>query len=176
MLPAKAVINKSPNAKFTKCPSSVMSRFEVVAELQRHQAFRIKRDIETKMLSPHTAYACMCSHSYLVLVQSLLSYFPRSSLLESEQKRGCLVTTNALIRVKSNRGYEKVESADTLMTTKPKVIQYMFRCTLHNRATFRGCPFQARNLQVRFYWPYPEGKEQTPMSQAGFRDSASIGA
>ncbi|PWA81488.1 phloem protein 2-like protein [Artemisia annua] len=29
-----------------------------VVELQRHQAFSIKCDIETKMLSPDTAYAC----------------------------------------------------------------------------------------------------------------------
>ena len=33
-------------------------RFEEVVELQRHQAFSIKCDIETKMLSPDTAYAC----------------------------------------------------------------------------------------------------------------------
>ncbi|GJW36799.1 phloem protein 2-like protein, partial [Tanacetum coccineum] len=58
MLSAKAVINKSPDAKFTKCPSSTMFRFEDVVELQRHQAFSIKCDIETKMLSPDTAYAC----------------------------------------------------------------------------------------------------------------------
>ncbi|PWA36042.1 Phloem protein 2-like protein [Artemisia annua] len=58
MLPAKAVINNSPDAKFTKCPSSTMPRFEEVVELQRHQAFSIKCDIETKMLSPDTAYAC----------------------------------------------------------------------------------------------------------------------
>ncbi|PWA93106.1 Phloem protein 2-like protein [Artemisia annua] len=54
----EAVINKSPDAKFTKCPSSTMSRFEEVVELQRHKAFGIKCDIETKMLSPDTAYAC----------------------------------------------------------------------------------------------------------------------
>ncbi|GKB84782.1 phloem protein 2-like protein [Tanacetum coccineum] len=58
MLPAKAVITKSPDAKFTKCPSSAMSRFEEVIELQRHQAFRIKCDIEIKTLSPDIAYAC----------------------------------------------------------------------------------------------------------------------
>ncbi|GJX08759.1 phloem protein 2-like protein [Tanacetum coccineum] len=58
MLPAKAVINKSPDAKFTKCPSSTMSRFEEVVELHRHQAFSINCNIETKMLSPDTAYAC----------------------------------------------------------------------------------------------------------------------
>ncbi|PWA76279.1 Phloem protein 2-like protein [Artemisia annua] len=58
MLPAKAVINKSPDAKFTKCPSSTMSRFEEVVELQHHQAFSINCNIETKLLSPDTAYAC----------------------------------------------------------------------------------------------------------------------
>ncbi|PWA81486.1 phloem protein 2-like protein [Artemisia annua] len=57
MLPAKAVINKSPDAKFIKCPSSTMSRFEEVVELQRHQAFSINYNIKTKMLSPDTAYA-----------------------------------------------------------------------------------------------------------------------
>ncbi|GJS68328.1 phloem protein 2-like protein [Tanacetum coccineum] len=61
MLPAKAVINKSPDAKFTKCSSSAMSRFEEVVELPRHQAFSIKCDIETQLLSPDTAYACYLS-------------------------------------------------------------------------------------------------------------------
>ncbi|PWA78169.1 protein kinase-like domain-containing protein [Artemisia annua] len=58
MLPAKAVINKSPDAKFTESPSSAMSRFEEVVKLPRHKAFRIKCDIETELLSPDTAYAC----------------------------------------------------------------------------------------------------------------------
>nr|GEV03301.1 phloem protein 2-like protein [Tanacetum cinerariifolium] len=58
MLPAKAVLNKSPDTKFTKCPPSTISRFEEVVELQRHQAFSMKCDIETQMLSPDTAYAC----------------------------------------------------------------------------------------------------------------------
>nr|GEW58114.1 ribonuclease H-like domain, reverse transcriptase, RNA-dependent DNA polymerase [Tanacetum cinerariifolium] len=62
MLSAKAVINKSPDAKFTKCPSSTMSRFEEVVELRRHQAFSISCNIETKLLSPDISYAC-----YLVL-------------------------------------------------------------------------------------------------------------
>ncbi|GJX80789.1 phloem protein 2-like protein, partial [Tanacetum coccineum] len=58
MLPAKAVINKSSDSKFIRFPSSAMSRFEEVMELPRHQAFSIKCDIETQMLSPDTAYAC----------------------------------------------------------------------------------------------------------------------
>ncbi|GKC65867.1 phloem protein 2-like protein, partial [Tanacetum coccineum] len=55
MLPAKAVI---PDAKFTKCPSSTMSRFEEVVELPRQPEFSIKCNIETQMLSLDTAYAC----------------------------------------------------------------------------------------------------------------------
>ncbi|GJS89140.1 phloem protein 2-like protein [Tanacetum coccineum] len=58
MLPPKAVINKSSDAKYFKCQSSATSRFEEVVELQRCQAFSIKCDIETQMLSQETAYAC----------------------------------------------------------------------------------------------------------------------
>ncbi|GJW14208.1 phloem protein 2-like protein [Tanacetum coccineum] len=58
MLPTKAVINKFPDAKFTKCPFLTMSRFEEVVELHRHQAFSINSNIETKLLSPDIAYAC----------------------------------------------------------------------------------------------------------------------
>ncbi|GJY88072.1 hypothetical protein Tco_0502700 [Tanacetum coccineum] len=46
----------------------IMTRFEVVAELQRHQAFRIKCDIETKMLSPHTAYAFQYTDTSMLLL------------------------------------------------------------------------------------------------------------
>nr|GEU96654.1 phloem protein 2-like protein [Tanacetum cinerariifolium] len=58
MLPAKAVINKSLNAEYSKCQPSATSRFEKVVELQRHRAFSINCNIETKMLSADTAYAC----------------------------------------------------------------------------------------------------------------------
>ncbi|GJU94666.1 phloem protein 2-like protein [Tanacetum coccineum] len=58
MLPAKAVINKSLNAEYSKCQPSATSRFEEVVELQRHRAFSINCNIETKMLSTDTAYAC----------------------------------------------------------------------------------------------------------------------
>ncbi|GKB84304.1 zinc finger, CCHC-type containing protein [Tanacetum coccineum] len=58
MLPAKAVINKSLNAEYSKCQPSATSRFEEVIELQRHRAFSINCNIETQMLSPDTAYAC----------------------------------------------------------------------------------------------------------------------
>ncbi|PWA76283.1 Phloem protein 2-like protein [Artemisia annua] len=58
MLPAKAVINKSLNAKYSKCQPSATTRFKEVIKLQRHQAFSINCNIETKLLSPDTAYAC----------------------------------------------------------------------------------------------------------------------
>ncbi|GJU03186.1 phloem protein 2-like protein [Tanacetum coccineum] len=58
MLPAKAVINKSLKAEYSKCQPSATSRFEEVIELQRHRAFSINCNIETQMLSPDTAYAC----------------------------------------------------------------------------------------------------------------------
>ncbi|GJV40818.1 phloem protein 2-like protein [Tanacetum coccineum] len=58
MLPAKAVINKSLNAEYSKCQPSATSRFEEVVELQCHRAFSINCNIETKMLSTDTAYAC----------------------------------------------------------------------------------------------------------------------
>ncbi|GJU68056.1 phloem protein 2-like protein [Tanacetum coccineum] len=58
MLPAKAVINNSLNAEYSKCQPSTSSRFKEVVELQRHRAFSINCNIETKMLSADTAYAC----------------------------------------------------------------------------------------------------------------------
>ncbi|GKA32606.1 phloem protein 2-like protein, partial [Tanacetum coccineum] len=58
MIPAKAVINKSLNAEYSKCQPSATSRFEEVVELQRHRAFSINCNIETKMLSTDTSYAC----------------------------------------------------------------------------------------------------------------------
>ncbi|KAL7600060.1 hypothetical protein Lser_V15G21996 [Lactuca serriola] len=56
MLPAKAIIYNSSNIKLCNPPTE--SRFEEVVEILSHQDFRIKCDIETKMLSSDTAYAC----------------------------------------------------------------------------------------------------------------------
>ncbi|CAH1428055.1 unnamed protein product [Lactuca virosa] len=56
MLPAKAIIYNSSNIKLCNPPTE--SRFEEVVEILSHQDFRIKCDIETKMLSSDTTYAC----------------------------------------------------------------------------------------------------------------------
>ncbi|CAI9284289.1 unnamed protein product [Lactuca saligna] len=56
MLPAKAIIYNSSSIKLCNPPTE--SRFEEVVEILSHQDFRIKCDIETKMLSADTTYAC----------------------------------------------------------------------------------------------------------------------
>ncbi|KAJ9546704.1 hypothetical protein OSB04_019247 [Centaurea solstitialis] len=56
MLPAKAVLHNSSYVKFCNPPTEF--RFVEVAEVQSHQDFRIKCDIETQMLSSDTTYTC----------------------------------------------------------------------------------------------------------------------
>ncbi|KAL7601910.1 hypothetical protein Lser_V15G21989 [Lactuca serriola] len=58
MLPAKAIIYNSSNIKLCNPPTEFRCRFEEVVEILSHQDFRIKCDIETKMLSSDTTYAC----------------------------------------------------------------------------------------------------------------------
>ncbi|CAH1428057.1 unnamed protein product [Lactuca virosa] len=58
MLPAKAIIYNSSNIKLCNPPTESRCRFEEVVEILSHQDFRIKCDIETKMLSSDTTYAC----------------------------------------------------------------------------------------------------------------------
>ncbi|CAH1435132.1 unnamed protein product [Lactuca virosa] len=58
MLPAKAIIYNSSNIRLCNPPTESRCRFEEVVEILSHQDFRIKCDIETKMLSSDTTYAC----------------------------------------------------------------------------------------------------------------------
>ncbi|KAI3691120.1 hypothetical protein L2E82_49338 [Cichorium intybus] len=58
MLPAKAIIYSSANVKLCKPPTESRCRFAEVVEILSHQDFRIKCDIETKMLSSDATYAC----------------------------------------------------------------------------------------------------------------------
>ncbi|KAI3506186.1 hypothetical protein L1887_28542 [Cichorium endivia] len=58
MLPAKAIIYSSANVKLCKPPTESRCRFSEVVEILSHQDFRIKCDIETKMLSSDATYAC----------------------------------------------------------------------------------------------------------------------
>ncbi|GKC03175.1 phloem protein 2-like protein [Tanacetum coccineum] len=88
MLPAKAVI---PDAKFTKCPSSTMSRFEEVVELPRQPEFSIKCNIETQMLSPDTAYACYLLFKLPEIYMGLKCPVEGRDLLKKSNKESSII-------------------------------------------------------------------------------------
>ncbi|KAI3506190.1 hypothetical protein L1887_28546 [Cichorium endivia] len=92
MLPAKAIIYNSSNIKLCKPPTESRCRFSEVVEILSHQDFRVKCDIETKMLSSDATNACYLVYKFSKSCRGLKCPVKARDLLTHRKERTKIIS------------------------------------------------------------------------------------